>query len=93
MLYSNYQNALNDKQKIVFYSEFDTVRKEPLVVCMAALFGGYGADRYMLGQPVFSVLKFLTYGVLGLWAIIGCVLLSGEPMISTVNKQSESLPL
>ena len=45
--------------------------KDPTILLLISLFaGGFGVDRFMLGQTGLGVLKICTLGGLGVWAII-----------------------
>ena len=64
-------------------------RKEWIVAILLSFFvGSLGIDRYYLGQTGLGVLKLLTCGGLGLWALIDLILIA-------LNKvpDSEGLPL
>lgn len=40
---------------------------------LALLLGGVGADRFYLGKPVTAILKLLTVGGLGIWALVDLI--------------------
>ena len=45
--------------------------KSPTMILILAIFlGGYGVDRFMLGETGLGVAKLLTCGGCGIWAII-----------------------
>jgi len=45
--------------------------KDPTTMLIISLFaGGFGVDRFMLGQAGLGVVKLLTMGGLGIWCII-----------------------
>jgi len=55
--------ALSEIQRVEY--------KNPMVIfTFSVLFGGLGVDRFMLGQPILGILKLITMGGLGIWAIV-----------------------
>ena len=45
--------------------------KKPMVMFIIAFFlGGFGVDRFMLGQTGLGIVKFLTAGACGIWSLI-----------------------
>ncbi len=45
--------------------------KNPTVMFIISFFlGGFGVDRFMLGQTGLGIVKFLTCGGAGIWALI-----------------------
>ena len=62
---------LNDQQKMLFTSQFDSSKKDPgLILVLAVILGGSGIDRFMLGDTGMGILKLFTLGGCGvLWLI------------------------
>lgn len=51
-----------------------SLKDKSTVVLLAWLFGGLGADRFYRGQVGLGILKLMTLGGLGLWALIDYIL-------------------
>lgn len=45
-------------------------KRSSTTTILSVLFGGIGVDRFYLGQAGLGILKFLTGGGFGIWAII-----------------------
>ena len=62
---------LNDQQKMLFTSQFDSSKKDPgMILVLAVILGGSGIDRFMLGDTGMGILKLFTLGGCGvLWLI------------------------
>ncbi|MEI7531668.1 MAG: TM2 domain-containing protein [Betaproteobacteria bacterium] len=61
----------SDQQKMLFMSQYDSVKKDSgTVLVLAVLFGFSGIDRFMLGDVGLGIAKLLTFGGCGIWAIV-----------------------
>jgi TM2 domain-containing membrane protein YozV len=73
-----------DDSKFAFLQSLNY--KNPTTVLILSIFLGFlGVDRFMLGQTGLGVLKLITCGGFGLWAIIDWFLITG--MTKEVNYQ------
>ena len=63
--------GLTEQQKMLFMSQYDSVKKDPnIILILSVLFGYLGVDRFMLGDMGMGLLKLLTGGCCGiLWLI------------------------
>ena len=63
--------GMTDQQKMLFMSQYDSVKKDPnMILILSVLFGYFGVDRFMLGDMGMGILKLLTGGCCGiLWLI------------------------
>lgn len=70
-------------------NEYGVVQKKWLTAFILSLFlGGLGVDRFYLGRAGTGVLKLITLGGLGLWAIIDFILIATKslPGVEWVNE-------
>ena len=63
--------GMTDQQKMLFMSQYDSVKKDPNMILILSVLCGYlGVDRFMLGDMGMGILKLLTGGCCGiLWLI------------------------
>ncbi len=60
--------AIPDEKEVVLHS---VSLSDPTVVLILSIFlGGYGVDRFMIGDTALGVIKLLTCGGGGIWTII-----------------------
>jgi len=63
--------GLPDQQKMLFMSQYDSVKKDPnMILVLSVLLGYFGVDRFILGDMGMGLLKLFTAGLCGiLWLI------------------------
>ena len=62
---------LTDTQKMLFCSQFDSSKKDPTtIMALAIVLGGWGVDRFLLGDTGMGFLKLCTLGGCGIFWII-----------------------
>lgn len=62
-------------------NEYGIVQKRWLTAfCLSLFLGGLGADRFYLGKAGTGVLKLLTLGGLGIWALVDFILIATKSM-------------
>ena len=68
MIIKNQLEKIDDSKLMMIQS---ISYKDPTTMLIVSLFaGGFGVDRFMLGQAGLGVVKLLTMGGLGIWCII-----------------------
>jgi len=62
---------LKGNDQMMFTSQYDSVKKDPgTMMLLAVILGGWGVDRFMLGDMGMGLLKLLTFGGCGiLWLV------------------------
>lgn len=80
---SNQMMSIRSQLEKLDDSRFSLVQslnyKNPTTLLIVSFFlGGFGVDRFMLGQTGLGVAKLLTCGGLGVWAIIDWFTIMGK---------------
>ena len=66
--------------------------KSPTTMLIVSIFlGGYGIDRFMLGETGLGIAKLLTCGGAGIWTIVDWFTVQKKTKEYNFNKFSESL--
>lgn len=72
-------NIFNLKEKLLNTDEdtFDMISsislKNPTAILLFSIFlGGFGVDRFAMGQAGLGVLKIFTHGGCGIWSLVDC---------------------
>lgn len=61
--------------------------KSPSTILIISIFlGGFGVDRFMLGDTGLGVLKLLTCGGSGIWTVVDWFIISGKVKEDNLNK-------
>lgn len=70
--------GMTEQQKLLFMQQYSAERKDrTIALILSILFGGFGVDRFYVGDILLGVLKLLTLGACGIWAIIDWFLIMG----------------
>ncbi len=73
----------NDRYNALFMQTY----RDPLMMLIVSLIaGGLGVDRILLGQTGLGILKLLTCGGVGIWAIIDWFLIMGLTRDANLDK-------
>ncbi len=66
--------------------------KDPTISLIVSLFaGGFGIDRFMIGDTGLGIAKLLTCGGFGIWAIVDLFLIMGATKQKNMDKISSIL--
>jgi len=64
--------------KMMFMSQYNSEKKDRTVaLILSILFGCFGVDQFYVGDITLGILKLLTLGLCGIWAIIDWFLIMG----------------
>lgn len=67
-----FENLNEDDQTMLYMTQF----KDPITALLISVFiGGLGIDRFYIGDTTSGVLKLITCGGFGIWAIIDLFLI------------------
>ena len=70
---------LNDQQKMLFTSQFDSAKKDRnMILILSVLFGTWGIDRFLIGDIGMGILKLLTLGLCGILWLVDLFLIRGK---------------
>ncbi len=70
---------LNDQQKMLFTSQFDSTKKDRnMILILSVLFGTWGIDRFLIGDIGMGILKLLTVGLCGILWLVDLFLIRGR---------------
>ena len=66
-------------------------KKVDWIICliMSIFFGGFGADRFMMGQIGAGIIKLLTFGGFGIWWFIDIILIATKHEYNGVEWKEE----
>jgi TM2 domain-containing membrane protein YozV len=68
--------------------------KDPTVaLILSALVGGWGVDRFYIGDIGLGVLKLVTGGGLGVWWIVDLFVITGKTKENNINNFHEAIAL
>ena len=81
------------KEKLMYLDEkkwntaYSVQYKDPIVALLLSFFlGEFGIDRFYIGQTGLGVVKLLTCGGFGIWAIIDLFLIMEATRVENANK-------
>lgn len=78
------------QEKEVFVSALEL--KDPMTMLIISWFGGvFGIDRFLLGETMLGVVKLLTAGGCGIWALVDLFLIMKATKDANFNKLMAAL--
>lgn len=64
-------SSIKEEKRTEFVSIFNARSYNPVVVFGLSLFmGALAVDRFVLGQPLLSILKLISFGGFGIWILV-----------------------
>jgi len=89
---ANMQQGLTDQQKILFQTQYNSVKKDrTIALILSILLGTLGIDRFYVGDLVMGILKLLTAGLFGVLWVIDWFLIMGRADAYNSKKAQEIL--
>lgn len=89
---ANMQQGLTDQQKILFQTQYNSVKKDrTIALILSILLGTLGIDRFYVGDLGMGILKLLTAGLFGILWVIDWFLIMGRADRYNGNKAQEIL--
>lgn len=89
---ANMQQGLTDQQKILFQTQYNSVKKDrTIALILSILLGTLGIDRFYVGDLGMGILKLLTAGLFGVLWVIDWFLIMGRADRYNGNKAQEIL--
>ena len=91
---SEIRDALSklDKERLLVVTSIDY--KEPTILLIISIFvGGWGVDRFLLGDITMGVLKLITGGGCGIWWLVDLFLITGKTKQYNYQKLTEILSI
>ncbi|MGN0234384.1 MAG: TM2 domain-containing protein [Bacteroidaceae bacterium] len=86
----NHLTSLDDSKAFILTT---LQLKDPTTALVISLLvGGFGADRFYLGQTGYGILKLITCGGLGVWTIVDWFLILGATKDYNLEKLRRFLP-
>ena len=84
-------DKMSDKQLYILNSvDF----KDPTIaLVLSVVVGGWGIDRFYIGDTGLGVLKLITAGGLGVWWLVDLFVISGKTKKNNVKEFQETLML
>lgn len=73
------QQGMTDQQKMIFTSQYASDKKDRTIALILSIVAGWlGVDRFYIGDIGIGILKLVTLGVCGIFALIDWFLIMGR---------------
>jgi len=79
--------SLTDEERHKFVNIIENELQNPVELFGWNMWlGGFGIDRFLVGDVLLGVLKLITFGGLGIWVIIDCFLIGNRTRDKNIEK-------